>query len=182
MVKRLSIYSALVLLVCSCINEPQSGANLRVGDSLPEFEVQMSDGTIVSNLTLLGTSALIVFFNTDCPDCQRELPVVEQFYKQSFVKGNAALIPAIQPADNRVDMRYQVVAISRMQSGADVAAYWREQGFMMPFSAQSDRKVYELFAQTRIPRLYAVNSQGIITAMWDDRDMPSVDVLTKAFE
>ena len=163
MVKKLSIYSVLVVLMCSCINEQQQGANLTVGDSLPEFQVQMSNGVIVSNLTLQGTPALIVFFNTGCPDCQRELPIVQQLY--------------LQMSNNEV----QVVCISRAQTETEVAAYWFENQFTMPFSAQPDRRVYELFAQTRIPRLYAVNAEGIIIAMWDDRDMPSVEDIKAAF-
>ena len=164
MQKRLLIYSVAVFLLASCINEQQqSGANIKVGDRLPEFQVQMSDGIIVSNLTLQGTPALIVFFNTGCPDCQRELPIVQQLY--------------LQMSNNEV----QVVCISRAQTETEVAAYWFENQFTMPFSAQPDRRVYELFAQTRIPRLYAVNAEGIIIAMWDDRDMPSVEDIKAAF-
>ena len=163
MVKKLSIYSVLVVLMCSCINEQQQGANLTVGDTLPAFQVQMFNGVIVSNLTLQGTPALIVFFNTGCPDCQRELPIVQQLY--------------LQMSNNEV----QVVCISRAQTESEVVAYWLENNFTMPFSAQPDSRVYELFAQTRIPRLYAVNADGIIIAMWDDRDMPSVEDIKAVF-
>lgn len=49
---------------------------IRVGDRLPSFTVDVIDG---SSRTLFNSSSLqgqtvIVFFNTECKDCQRELP------------------------------------------------------------------------------------------------------------
>lgn len=178
---RYTILLVFVLFV-SCINEqPTGGADLHVGDSLPVFEVVMNDGSAVNNATLQGVPALIVFFNTGCPDCRQELPVIEQFYLlQEQAKKQ---MPSFEDASGRrvEGESVKVVCISREQTEEEVAAYWYAKGFTMLYSAQSDRSVYELFAQSRIPRVYAVNEKGIIIAMWDDTDMPTLEDLQKAF-
>jgi hypothetical protein len=37
----------------------------------------------------------------------------------------------------------------------------------MPYSAQEDRTIYELFARTRVPRVY-INKDGLIKAIFTD--------------
>ena len=44
-----------------------------------------------------------------------------------------------------------------------VAAYWKEQGLSIPYSAQTDRRIYNLFASSIIPRTYFCSADGIIT-------------------
>ena len=58
---------------------------------------------------------------------------------------------------------FQMVAISRAEDAESVAAYWKENGLSMPYSAQTDRRVYELFASSLIPRVYYCSPQGIVT-------------------
>ena len=52
----------LAVLSISCITEVEKGASLGVGDSLPEFSVEMSDGAVVSNVSLMGNVSVIMFF------------------------------------------------------------------------------------------------------------------------
>ena len=52
-----------------------------VGDALPQFSVQLSDGGVFDTATLGGRPSLIIFFNTTCPDCQRTLPEVQEVYE-----------------------------------------------------------------------------------------------------
>lgn len=152
------LFIILTLLLASCVNNSEpSGAEVSVGDSLPQFQVMMNDGTLVSDASLRGKKALIVFFNTGCPDCRSELPVVERFH--------------VSQSDVRV------VCISREEDANSVSAYWQKENFTMPYSAQADRKVYSLFASSRIPRLYLVDGSGVILAMWDDRNSPSLQEL-----
>lgn len=69
----------LMWLGCiSCIRENvgESIQYVQPGDRLPDFTVELSDGTILSRHSLVGKVSVLVFFHTECPDCQRELPVV----------------------------------------------------------------------------------------------------------
>ncbi|MBQ8101062.1 MAG: TlpA family protein disulfide reductase [Paludibacteraceae bacterium] len=163
--------SLLPLLLAGCIDDPRpSGGDLGQGDRLPAFSVRLSDGTLATNESLHGAPALIVFFHTGCADCRQELPVIDSFYRTA---GTGDPILGKRPS-------VQVVCISREEEEDEVAAYWQEQGLSMPYSAQADRKVYSLFASSRIPQLYMIDRYGVITALWDDRQMPSLQDLLAA--
>lgn len=167
---------SLIVVFTSCIND--SGRTLGVGERLPHFSVTMHDGTQVSDVSLHGTPAVIVFFHTGCPDCQKELPVIEQFYRQQSAPARI-VASDVKPAVNTEEAEpVAVVCISRAEAKESVQAYWSGHGFTMPYSAQPDRKVYELFASTGIPRIYKINKEGIIVAAWDDILMPSLSDLS----
>lgn len=95
----------------------------------------MNDGSTLTTDSLRGKPSVIVLFSTTCPDCQRELPGINQRY-------------LAHGADTTF------VAISREQGDKEVSTYWAEHKLSLPYSAQEDRTVFELFARKRIPRIY----------------------------
>lgn len=115
---------------------------VHAGDPLPHFTVVLNDGSTVSKESLLGTPAVIVFFNTSCHDCQRELPVLNSQYL--------------------ADTTRRWVCISREEGKESIEKFWKEKNLSLPYSAQTDRSIYNLFAISGIPRLYLVNEEGII--------------------
>ena len=153
----------LGLVISSCIKEKQ-GEELAVGDRLPDFEVVMNDGTVVSDDILCGGVSVVMFFHTSCPDCQQALPRVRQIYDEYASKG------------------VSFVLVSREESSADIEAYFDEKGLELPYSAQNDRKIYGLFAQTRIPRIYISEKGGIIRYIFTDDPVPSYDQLKSSIE
>lgn len=136
---------------CSIVDDDDEKVTerVRVGDCVPTFSVETvradgSTGTF-STAALTGET-VIVFFHTTCPDCQRDLPKLDSYYRQ-----------------HKDEAGFQMVAISRAEDAESVAAYWKENGLSMPYSAQTDRRVYELFASSLIPRVYYCSPQGIVT-------------------
>ena len=138
---------------------------IHTGNSLPAFSVTASDGTVYTDRSLRGTVAVIVFFNTDCSDCRKELPQINTAYK--------ALL-------NNKLVRF--IAISRAQIAADVAAYWSKEELGIPYSAQSDRSVYSMFATQGIPRIYIADPSGKIRFVSSDTDMPDAATLIGAIK
>ena len=141
-----------VMLLSGCIKDdlPEE-YSLQPGDRVPAFSVTMSnDGTFRSS-ELAGKHGMIVFFNTECPDCRRELPKIQQAYDR--VKDNPD---------------YRVICIAREEGEAEIAAYWRENGLTLPYSPQPDRTVYNMFATVSIPRVYITNPDLVIDAVYDD--------------
>lgn len=116
-------------LVSSCVNEKEDAGMqpdaVEVGDVLPEFTVVMNDGRTVESESLQGQPSFILFFNTACGDCRRELPLVQQMYERYGADG-----------------RMVFMAISREQDAVAVGEYWADNGLTIPFSAQTDRTVY----------------------------------------
>ena len=164
--RRLSLIFLLIsaLLMVSCIKDDVRGADLMVGDSLPDFEVVMSDGTTVSDDSLKGSVSVIVFFSTICPDCQQVLPVIQQIYDEYAQEGVVFAL------------------ISREQDERDISAYWADNALYMPYSAQQDRRVYEKFAKAGIPRIYINDKDGTIRYIYTDDSVPSYSELCSSLD
>ena len=59
-----------LLLACGCVTEEDEPEwSLGVGDCLPDFSVETIGGKVVSAEGLRGRVAVVVLFNTSCPDC-----------------------------------------------------------------------------------------------------------------
>ena len=155
---------AAVCIFSGCIKEKQAGADLKVGDMIPDFEVVMSDGSLVTDESLKETVSVVMFFHTSCPDCQQVLPHMQEIYNDYLSEGISFTL------------------ISREDPEASVASFWSRKGFEMPYSAQKDRSVYELFAQTRIPRVYICEKGGKIRYVFTDDPNPSYEDLKSALE
>ena len=147
---------AILFLTGGCISESkdnQSSDIIEVGNHMPRFEVMVTDpatdSTFLFSSEKLQGETVIVFFETSCKDCQRELPRLNDYYLR-----------------HRGESGFQFVAISRAQSQQDVAAYWQSKGLAMPYSAQDDRRIYDLFARSVIPRVYFCSPEGIITKIY----------------
>lgn len=155
----------LFLVICclaqSCVNDKEvEGNSLGVGDPLPYFIVTMNNGEIISTSSLKGKTGVIVFFNTGCPDCRKELPVIQQLWEKFKDNENIVIAP-----------------IAREESEEEILQYWNDNHLTLPFSPQEDREVYSLFAPSIIPRIYIFDSKGIITAAYGDTDMPNLATL-----
>lgn len=160
MMKRLIYLVCALLSVSSCIfdDDPQE-KELSVGDMLPEFSVTMNDGSVVTGEWLSESVSCVVFFHTSCPDCQKTLPVIQRIYDEYVPKG----------------VRFAI--ISREEGESSVSAFWEEKGFTMPYSAQTTREIYNMFAQTRVPRVYISDSTGKIRTIHTDDPLPDYNVL-----
>lgn len=158
-----SIISCL-LITAGCIREESVADELKTGDSLPDFEVVMNDGTVVSDESLKGSISIVMFFHTTCPDCQQVLPRVQKIYDGYASKG------------------VKFALVSREQGQEEIDSFWSENGLKMAYSAQNDRTVYEKFAQTRIPRIYINDKDGIIRYIYTDDPVPSYDDLESSLK
>lgn len=164
--KKISFLSVVFILLVSCtktdvVPTKDEYSLIGISDELPHFSVETSDSVIYSNISLRGKIVVLVFFNTSCSDCQKELPEVNKLYQ--LYKSNDG---------------FRLIGISREENSVDVSAYWKSNGFDMPYSSQTDRTVYNMFAIRDIPRIYICDKQGRIVFVSSDTDMPSVDVLS----
>lgn len=140
------------LVAISCCNKinVDDGYRIKPGDKIPEFSVVMNDGSIVSDVTIGSGPAMLVFFHTDCPDCRKELNIIQKFWDEH-------------------GSELGIYLISRAESSESVSRYWKEHGYTMPFSAQNDRSVYEKFSSSGIP-LVIYLKDGIVKEVWDDKN------------
>ena len=160
-------FLTVILIICAaagCIKEYPAGSDIKIGDPLPVFEVMMNDGSSVSDVSLRGDVSIVMFFHTSCPDCQQVLPVMQCIYDEYTLEG------------------LKTALISREENSDDISAYWSENGLNMPYSAQKDRKIYELFAASRIPRIYISDENGTVRYIFTDDPVPSYNDLKSSLE
>ena len=97
---------------------------------------------------LSGNTTLLVFFVTTCGDCKRELPKIDSVWNE--LKDHPT---------------FRLVTISRGETVEVVNDFWKKQNFTMPFYLDPNKKVFSLFANSTIPRVYLVNRENIVTWM-----------------
>ncbi len=161
---------ALATVMTSCIKDdfPQ-GEIIQVGDALPQFSVLMNDDTTISTADLKGNVSCIVFFSTECEDCQQTLPILNTLYLELGI-GSGEMS----------EQQVRFVCISREQKAETVARYWEENGLSLPYSAQEDRTVYNLFAYSIVPRIYISDSGCVVRAKFDDNPVPGYNDIYNA--
>lgn len=150
----LSIFFVLLgCLLFSCIREEVSAGHDRVepGDTLPDFSMVLNDGSELTTQSLKGKVVVLIFFHTECPDCQKELPVIQQLYEE-------------------------------YATNEEVADYWERNSLTIHYSAQDDRRVYELFSTSRIPRVYVCRRDGTIVSMYSDNPIATYSQLSEDVE
>lgn len=163
MTHKISAFVLMVALCMSCITDdiPESKEYVAIGDFLPFFELKTDDSRELTTDLLRGRRSMIVFFNTDCADCRKELPVIDRVAREC-----------------REDV--MTICISREEGEKEVAEYWRANGLTLPYSAQPDRSIFNRFASSGIPRIYISDADLKVTAIFNDLDMPTEQQLHDA--
>ncbi len=158
------ILSLCLQLLAGCIVEDDMARawSLRPGDKVPDFSVVLSDGRRWNSADMHGRIYVVVFFNTGCKDCRRELPKLQEAY---------------MAADG-----VNFICIAREESEKDISTFWREYSLTMPFAPQDDRAVYSLFAEAGIPRIYVVDQESVISATFSETDVISKDSILEAIK
>ncbi len=155
-----------LLLTYGCIKEDDVEMEeiVMVGDKLPDFEIVMSDSTIVTAVALRKSVSVVMFFHTSCPDCRQVLPIVQRLYDEYATKGVVFAL------------------ISREEEATSIADFWEMNGLTLPYSPQKDRWIYELFAYRRVPRIYVSDSEGYVKSIFTDDPMPTYEAMNEALQ
>lgn len=171
----LLIFLPTALIQCESIETPAVTEKTVPGDQLPSFAIQLSIadtldwrygiGTTFDTAKLQDKVGIIVFFHTSCKDCKRWLPVIQSAY--DIIKN---------------DMSVSLVCISRAEQEAEICDYFNSNELSLPYSPQSDRRIYELFATSGIPRIYVADTKGIVRNVFTDRDTPNLTELMNAID
>lgn len=154
-------------LCVSCIrDEVPAGTDIvGPGDGLPDFSVVLNDGSVLSRESLKGKVAVLVFFHTGCPDCQKELPVIQRLYEEYASSSEVC-----------------ICAISREEGEAEVASYWQAHALTIPYSAQEDRRVYALFSTSGVPKVYVCGPDGKVISVYSDNPIATYSELKEDVE
>jgi len=138
------------LITISCIGDDNDDIinYVGIGDSVPVFSAEGVDGGSFSSISFTGKRSLLVLFATTCPDCQRELPIINRIY--DAVKDDPNIL---------------VLGISRAEDRSAIQEYWVTAVFSIPAYLDPDRSIFDKFANSTIPRIYIIDENGVIEWM-----------------
>lgn len=157
--KYLFLVCVLSFILVSCIQDKADDIEkVKKNDVLPDFEVTLNTGEKINTKSLSGRVSVIVFFNSHCSDCRELLPSVQRLY-------------------DAYSDEVTFLLISRGQSLDEVLEYWKEKKYTMPFVPSDDRKIYNLFATSRIPRIYISNMGTRVVKIYRDNPVPKYNQL-----
>ncbi len=78
---------------------------LEIGDTLPDFNTQTSDGAVFNTQTISGAPALFIFWATWCPVCKEEIPHVQEIYDTFSKQGLKVLAVNVGINDSEKRMK-----------------------------------------------------------------------------
>ncbi len=140
--KRLALLYALVAVTLnSCVNDEKPW-ELPLGAHMPEFSIELNDGSTVTDRDLAGMPSLIIFFDPFCSDCRRELPL---------------LCPAVRTSGIRC------ICISRSGTQEQIEEMWQELELDMPHASGAYEDVYHRFASSGVPRAFIFSPSQTLT-------------------
>ena len=139
-VKRLLV----ALWLCAVVVAPVWG--IEEGQPLPEFSIQAFDGNYYSRATLEGKPVLLVFWNTWCPVCLKELPRVNRLAEKFGPQG--LVILAVNTAINDSENKARV--------------YARKYGYKFPIAFDHSFETGQAFGLRGVPTIYLVDAKGIV--------------------
>lgn len=114
--------------------------------TIPSFELVTFGGEVFTEKALQGEPTLLVFWAPWCNVCQRELPLLEQFYRQTTPPQVRILL--IGFADTRANVEEFVKSHPKV--------------FVVPTAYDEDRWVARAFKVTATPTYVLLDGQGTI--------------------
>lgn len=141
--KTVHVFTAMLLFLTTLVS-PGWGAE--VGESMPDFSFQTFDGKQSSRTSLEGKPLLLVFWNTWCPNCMRELPEINRLAEKFGPRGLAVL--AINTAIN--------------DSETKARTYWEKQAYVFPSGFDRYFEIGDVFKVRGVPTIFLIDSKGIV--------------------
>ncbi|WP_445715083.1 TlpA family protein disulfide reductase [Flavobacterium sp.] len=121
-------------------------SKLKIGDKVPNFEFVDLDGKLINFNEYKGKYVLINFFASWCAPCVKEMPLIENEIWKSHKNSDDFII----------------LSFGRGHSNEEVKKFILEKGFSFPIFSDQNKKIFDIFALSFIPRNYIIDKDGIV--------------------
>jgi thiol-disulfide isomerase/thioredoxin len=136
--------SLAVLWLLTAISTPAWSAE--VGEAMPDFAVQTFEGKSISSATLAGKPVMLVFWNTWCDDCLRDLPIIDRMARKFVPRGLEVL--AVNTGLN--------------DSEGKARAYWKRYGYGFPTGFDHSFEIGQAFKVRGVPTVFLIDAKGFV--------------------
>ena len=127
----------------------QDGNYVKVGEQVPEFNVNLLCGKTLNINNLKGKVVLVNFWATWCPYCVQELTRFPEEIVKKFAGKDFAVV-----CIDRMD--------GKRETQEKVEEFMKAKGYKFPVGLDEGGKVFGMFATSGIPRNYVIGKDGKI--------------------
>jgi peroxiredoxin len=140
------IAAVMGLFLCWELVAAAPGWSIEVGQAVPDFAAQTMDGNQVSRAGMAGKPVLLVFWNTWCPICMKELPEISKL------------------ADKFSANELTVVAVNTGLNDSEnkAKAYWKKRGYRFPSVFDHHFDLGDSFKLKGVPMVLLVDATGTV--------------------
>ncbi|MAZ55359.1 MAG: hypothetical protein CMP55_06120 [Flavobacteriales bacterium] len=171
MKKILFLVTIFTFSIACGTNEDNRGYKVKVGDSCPNFNMELIDGTNITNEWLLGKVSVIQFTASWCGVCRKEMPHLENQVWQEFKNEDFILLG--------VDLK---------ESQEKTRIFIEEMQVTYPVALDTNGKVFEKFTLPKagVTRNIVFDRNGkiiFLTRLFDRVEFNQmIDVIRKELE
>ncbi len=121
----------------------------------PQFELSyLNEDKTFSLDEVLGKKVIVLtFWVSWCPDCARDLPKKEQFYKTS----------------QSDELEMITINVTGRERSEEEALKYQDQFLTQPVLKDNDREVYDLYEATSVPTTIIIDKNGEIVGKFGDQ-------------
>ena len=140
----------ITIIFSGCIKDEkythENTTFVNVGDIAPDFMVELLNGDKTTLSSLHGQIVMLIFFSTECPDCQNQFMEIQR------------LITEKTPS-------FKILAISRGESVEATEKFCLKYGILFDVGTDTDRSIYNLYASRFVPRNFLIGPNGRVEAL-----------------
>ena len=143
-------------------NETNRGYKIKIGDQLPDLEMEMRNGEVWNNEKLNGKVVVLQFTGSWCSVCRREMPALEEQVWQQFK-----------------DEEFLLIGIDTKEAKEKVDVFIEKMGVTYPIAYDPEGKIFSDFTLegAGVTRNIVVNKNGeiaFLTRLYSEKEFNSM--------
>lgn len=164
-----AIAALCLLATTACVAEDSPTTDdttlVEIGQTAPDFTVEMTKGGDVTLSDLRGRAVLLTFWSSECSVCRAEMAVAQE-----------------RIIDRFADERFTYLPVSRGADRETLEEFCRQNGYTFPVGLDPDRSIYGMYATRYVPRSFLIDADGKIIMSAVEYETDYLDVIADEIE